>query len=300
MLSVNRFYQRPSNQKLFLVGAAALAVVGLYMSLGVTDWSFSIPYRGRKAIAILLVGYSIAYSTVIFHTITNNKILTPSIIGLDAMYVLIQTLIVFLFGGLFLDRLDPVVRFGINVGSMILFAGLLFRWLFGREGRHLYFLILVGVVFGIFFGNVTNFMQKVLDPNEFSILQGYLFASINNVDEELIWIAIVLIAAVSVYSARFFQQLDVISLGREHAINLGIDHTSVVNRLMVVITILVSVSTALVGPITFLDCWLTIWLIGLCRPIVTAISSLRRYSLVLWLCLVVSSLLSGFLPLAQR
>ncbi|MEM8858681.1 MAG: iron chelate uptake ABC transporter family permease subunit [Chloroflexota bacterium] len=251
MLSVSRFYQRSYNQKLIFISVAALILVGLYMSLGVTDWAFSIPFRGRKAIAILLVGYSIAYSTVIFHTITNNKILTPSIIGLDALYVLIQTTIVFIFGGLFLDQLNPLLRFAINVGAMIFFAGLLFRWLFGREGRHLYFLILVGVVFGIFFGTVTNFMQKILDPNEFSILQGFLFASINNVDEDLIWISLILIAAATIYSARFFRQLDVISLGREHAINLGIDHTMVVNRLMVVITILVSVSTALVGPITF-------------------------------------------------
>ncbi|MEM7799152.1 MAG: iron chelate uptake ABC transporter family permease subunit [Chloroflexota bacterium] len=245
------FYLQPVNQKLIGIALLALILVGLYMSIGVTDWAFSLPFRGRKAVAIILVGYAIAYSTVIFHTMTNNKILTPSIIGLDALYILIQTTLVFLFGGLFLTQLNPIVRFGLNVGLMLIFAGFLFTWLFGREGRHLYFLILVGVVFGIFFGNVTNFMQKILDPNEFSILQGFLFASINNVDEELIWISVVAIAAVTLYSLRFFSQLDVISLGREHALNLGVEHKQITNRLMIVITILVSVSTALVGPITF-------------------------------------------------
>lgn len=249
---LNRPFDRfSSNQRLALIAVLALVTVGLYMSIGVKDWSFSLPFRGRKALAIVLVGYAISYSTVIFHTITNNKILTPSIIGLDALYILVQTLIVFFFGGRFLAGLDPVVRFGLNVGVMLLFTGLLFRWLFDREGEHLYFLVLVGVVFGIFFGNMTNFLQKILDPNEFSILQGFLFASINNVDEELIWVSLVLIGLVSLYSVRYFRQLDVISLGREHAINLGIDHSKVVNRLMIVITILVSVSTALVGPITF-------------------------------------------------
>lgn len=245
------FYLHPVNQKLILIALIALGAIGLYMTIGVKDWAFSLPFRGRKALAIILVGYSIAYSTVIFHTITNNKILTPSIIGLDALYILIQTSLVFLLGGRFLVDLDPIVRFGINVGAMLIFAGTLFRWLFGREGQHLYFLILVGVVFGIFFGNITNFLQKILDPNEFSILQGFLFASINNVDEELIWASVILIVLASIYSIRFFRQLDVISLGRENAINLGIDHSMVVNRLMIVITILVSVSTALVGPITF-------------------------------------------------
>ncbi len=134
---------------------------------------------------------------------------------------------------------------------MILFAGGLYRWLFAREGAHLYFLVLVGVIFGTLFGNLSNFMQKLLDPNEFSILQSSLFASINNVEEGLLWIALVTVVVATVYSFRFARYLDVLSLGRDVAINLGVSHTVVVNRLMVVIAVLVSVSTALVGPITF-------------------------------------------------
>ena len=40
---------------------------------------------------MLLVGYAIAVSTVLFQTITDNRILTPSIMGFDSLYRLIQT-----------------------------------------------------------------------------------------------------------------------------------------------------------------------------------------------------------------
>lgn len=240
------------NRKLLVLSLLTLLSIGLFLSIGVTDWGFALPRRGRKVLAMVLVGCAIAYSTLIFQTITNNRILTPSIIGFDALFILIQTAIVFFFGGLFLIAIDETLLFFINVGLMVLFAGALYRWLFEREGIHLYFLVLVGVIFGILFGNLSNFMQKLLDPNEFSILQGSMFASINNVDEDLlVWALLGILMAVG-YSFNFAPYLDVLSLGRDVSINLGVDHTIVVNRLMIVIAVLVSISTALVGPITFL------------------------------------------------
>ncbi|GEN32931.1 hypothetical protein ADA01nite_03910 [Aneurinibacillus danicus] len=58
--------------------------------------------------------------------------------------------------------------------------------------------------------------------------------------------------AITLYFLRFAKYLDVLSLGREQAINLGIDYDHVVKRLLIIIAILISIATALVGPITFL------------------------------------------------
>lgn len=240
-----------ANQKLLLLALVALLAIGLYMSIGVIDWSFSLPFRGRKVAAMLLVGFAVSYSTVIFQTVTNNRILTPSIIGFDALYVLIQTGITFFLGATTLMQIKPELLFMLNIAAMVFFAGALYRWLFAREGVHLYFLVLVGVIFGTFFNNLSDFMQKLLDPNEFSILQGTLFASINTVNADLLWASLILVVLITTYSYRYAAYLDVLALGREVAINLGVNHALVVNRLMIVITVLVSVSTALVGPITF-------------------------------------------------
>ena len=51
--------------------------------------------------------------------------------------------------------------------------------------------------------------------------------------------------------------MDVISLGKEHAINLGVNYDKVVKKMIIVVAILVSISTALVGPITFLGLLVT-------------------------------------------
>lgn len=240
------------NRKLLILGAIAGILIILFMTIQVTDWGFVLPRRGRKVVAILLVGFSIAYSSVLFQTITNNRILTPSIIGFDSLYLLIQTTIVFVFGSATLTMMDRNLHFIINVGLMILFAGLLYRWLFQREGRNLYFLVLVGIVFGTLFGSVTTFLQRLIDPNEFTVLQDRMFSSFNNVDQELLIISIIASLLATIYSLRFTKNLDVISLGRDQAINLGVDHARVVNRFMIIIAILISIATALVGPITFL------------------------------------------------
>jgi len=53
------------------------------------------------------------------------------------------------------------------------------------------------------------------------------------------------------------KKLDVLSLGKEQAINLGLDYDRLVKKMLVAVSILVSVSTALVGPITFLGILVT-------------------------------------------
>jgi iron complex transport system permease protein len=237
--------------KVAALAIAALVLIAIFMTIQVRDWGFALPLRGRKVLAMILVGFSVAYSSVLFQTVTNNRILTPSIIGFDSMYMLIQTVIVYVFGGGVLAMMSKYTSFVVNVALMVFFASMLYRWLFNREGRNLYFLVLIGIIFGTLFGSFTSFMQMMIDPNDFAILQGRMFASINSVNEDLLWLSVAIIVAVSIYAMRYTRQLDVISLGREQAINLGVDHPSVVNRMMMVIAVLVSVSTALVGPITF-------------------------------------------------
>ncbi|KGX91135.1 iron ABC transporter permease [Pontibacillus halophilus JSM 076056 = DSM 19796] len=242
-----------NRNKLLLLAFISLLAIALFLVWDVgTSWDYVLPKRTVKVIAIVLTGSCIAFATVIFQTITNNRILTPSLIGLDSLYMLIQTAIVFLFGGRQLALMEEESHFLLSVGLMVAFALLLFRFVFRIEGRTIYFLLLIGIIFGTFFESITSFMQLLIDPNEFTLIQDAMFASFNRVNEELLIISFVLVGLVGVYSIRLFKYLDVLSLGRDHAINLGVPYDSVVRQWLVVIAILVSVSTALVGPITFL------------------------------------------------
>ncbi|WP_085524300.1 iron chelate uptake ABC transporter family permease subunit [Tuberibacillus sp. Marseille-P3662] len=239
--------------KLSILVVLALVLIGGFMFIDVgDDWAYVLPRRGEKIIAIVLTGGSVAFSTVIFQTMTNNKILTPSIIGLDSLYMLIQTVIVFVFGSTTLTMMDQNVHFLLSVGLMVLFSGVLFKILFNREGRNIYFLLLVGLIFGTFFQSISSFMEVLIAPNEFMMVRDKMFASFNNVNTDILILAIVAVLSVVVYFLKFSKYLDVLALGKEHAVNLGVNYDCVVKRLLVIVAILVSISTALVGPITFL------------------------------------------------
>ncbi|OMF32208.1 iron ABC transporter permease [Paenibacillus sp. FSL H8-0548] len=236
---------------LLAVLAVALIAVFLFIQLG-PNWDYALPRRLKKVLAIVITGGAIAYSTLIFQTITNNRILTPSIIGLDSLYMLIQTFVIFAFGSMSLPSTNKYLNFYISVGLMIAFVAVLYKLLFKREGRNLYFLLLIGLVLGTLFGSISTFMQVLIDPNEFLIVQGKMFASFNNVNTDLLVISIIIIGLVALYGQRLGKYLDVMSLGKEHAVNLGVPYDYVVKRLLVIVAILIAISTALVGPITFL------------------------------------------------
>lgn len=57
---------------------------------------FTLYIRIPKLLAFVLVAVCTSFSTVTFQTITNNQLLTPSIIGIDSLFVLFQTVLVFL------------------------------------------------------------------------------------------------------------------------------------------------------------------------------------------------------------
>lgn len=239
--------------KTVLLGIISIVLILLFLftNLG-SNISYILPRRTLKIIAIVLTGAAIAFSTVIFQTITNNRILTPSILGLDSLYLLTQTVLVFAFGSTTLSLMGKQVNFFLSVSLMVLFAGILYKVLFQGEGRNIYFLLLIGFIFGTFFQSLTSFMQVLIDPNEFLIVQDKMFASFNNVNTDILIIAIIIIIITTLYFLKLYKYLDVLSLGREQAINLGVDYDYVVKRLLVVVAILISVATALVGPITFL------------------------------------------------
>lgn len=230
--------------------AAALTAGYIFWDLG-PNWDYALPRRVIKIIAIIVVGCAISFSTVIFQTVTNNKILTPSILGLDSMYMLIQTGVIFIFGSTHIMIMNKNLNFLITLAAMLIFASLLFKFMF-KKNRNIYFLLLIGIIFGTLFGSMSSFMQVLIDPNEFQIIQNKMFASFNNVNTDLLTLAIILMIAAMIYFMRFLKYLDVMSLGRDQAINLGVDYDFVTKRVLIVVTVLISISTALIGPITFL------------------------------------------------
>ncbi len=234
-----------------LLGLTLLSILlFLFYKLG-ANWSYSLPKRGFKIAAMVVAGSAIAISTVIFQTVTHNRILTPSIIGLDWLYLLVQTLLIFLLGSKNYTLLGNQWLFFISIAILVGFAVLLFRVML-KNGKSVYFLLLVGIILGALFQSLSTFMQVLIDPNEFLIVQDKMFASFNNVQVKLLWWSVGIIGVVMACYFPIIKYLDVLSLGRDQAVNLGIDYAKVVRTSLIVVAILTAVSTALIGPITFL------------------------------------------------
>lgn len=241
-----------NSTKNILLTVAAIAVCALYLFHDLNgSYDYALPRRGFKVVAMIVTGVAIAYSTVVFQTITHNRILTPSIMGLDSLYMLIQTVIIFFLGSTHFTVTNKQVNFGISVVAMIVFALLLYRFLFKKGNQPIYFLLLIGIIVGTFFSSISTFLQVLIDPNEFQIVQDRMFASFNNINTDILWIAIGIIGLLILYAWRYTTYLDVLSLGRDNAVNLGVNYDSLVKKMLILVAVFISVSTALVGPITF-------------------------------------------------
>lgn len=239
-------------QVLVVLTALAVAAIVAFLMIGAQgSWSFVLPFRGAKVWTMVLVGAAIAIATVLFQTITANRILTPSIMGFDALFALVRTVQVFFMGGLSYAMLPDQLQFATETAMMVGLSTLLFRWMFHRAARDLYLLVLVGIVFGVLFRSLGGLMQRLINPNDFAVLQDSLFASFNATDQTLTGIATLAVGGAGVWVWRLLPALDVLSLGRDAAINLGVDYNRTVSQVLVIVAILVSVSTALVGPVTF-------------------------------------------------
>lgn len=241
-----------NSTKLILLAVIAIVCIllyGFYDLKGGFDYAF--PKRMIRVSAMVVTGIAIAYSTVVFQTITQNRILTPSVMGLDSMYEVVQTLIYFFAGSMSIWVLNKYLNFGAAIFAMVLFALILYRFLFKSDKHPIYLLLLIGMIIGTLLGSLVTFLQVMIDPVEYLALQNRLFATFTNVKAELLYIAIGILLIAFVYGYLIMDKLDVMSLGRENAMNLGVNYDKMVMNILILSSVLIATATALVGPITF-------------------------------------------------
>src|SRR5699024_4814985 len=161
-----------------------------------------------------LISCSIGYSSVVFQTLTNYRILTPSIMGFEAVFILFQAFIVFLYGDKTFQVVQENTNFLFSVILMFGFALALYLIVFRKKQTHVYFLLLVGLILGAIFSSMTSFLELIIDPNEFAFIQKYLFASFNNINTDLLGISALALLISLVIGARILHKLDILLLGK--------------------------------------------------------------------------------------
>ncbi|ECV9671706.1 iron chelate uptake ABC transporter family permease subunit [Campylobacter jejuni] len=239
-------------KKILILVFLTLIMTLVFIFAGLKDFDeYALKNRFLQIAAIVIVAICIAVSTVIFQTLCNNKILTPAIIGLDSLYMLLQSALIFSLGSANLSVYKNDINFLITLACMVVFSLGLYKILFSSD-KSIYLIMLLGLIFGTLFSTLSSFFEILIDPDEFMVIQGRMFASFDNVAFDVLALAYIVTLLSFVWIFRYMKFLDPLSLGKDLSINLGINYQKISKHLMIIIAILTSISTALVGPITFL------------------------------------------------
>ena len=254
---MNHAAVRANRRKLIILAAVVLLCSAGYMFYGVNFgnanlFQYSMKLRSPKLIVMLITAFAIAGASLVFQTIIDNIIVTPCLLGMNALYSLIHTAVVFAAGSASILATNSNLSFAVDLVLMAVVATIVYGYLFEKTRHNVLYILLIGTVLTSFFSSIQTTMTRIMDPNEYDSLLETLVASFENVNAEVIAASLVVLAAVIFGLRKDLALLDVISLGKEQAINLGVDYDRCIRRLLIGVTLCIAVATAMVGPISFL------------------------------------------------
>ena len=254
MNTVRLAQRRRLKTSMVVLAGLVLLFIGLYQFAFVNPkfFAYAMGLRLPRLAVILIAGFAISAAAIVFQTIIRNTIVTPCLLGMNSLYLLIHTAVVFFLGSGSLFAVNPVYAFAADVIVMGFVAGFIYYTIFQKTGGNVLYVLLIGTVLSTFFSSMQNSLTRIMDPNEYDALLNTLTASFTNVNAACIIPGALLLAAIAWWLRKDLAILDVISLGREQVVSLGVDYERTLRRLMVGVALYIAVATALVGPLSFL------------------------------------------------
>lgn len=248
---------RGNRTKLLVLAALVLLAAAAYMLVEVNFSNpkllrFSMQLRTPKLLVMLIVAFAIGGASIVFQSVINNTIVTPCLLGMNSLYTLIHTAVVFTAGSGSILAVNANAAFAVDLVLMGVAAMVIYGYLFQKTRHNVLYVLLIGTVLTSFFGSIQSTLTRVMDPNEYDALLTTLVASFSNVNGEIIAFSLVVLAVIILVLRRDLAQLDVLTLGKDQAINLGVDYDHSVRRLLLGVTLSIAVATAMVGPISFM------------------------------------------------
>lgn len=254
---MNKRAYRKNIIKLIVIALIAIIIVAAFLFIGVKFHNhkllrYAMKLRIPKVIAMIITAFAIGAATIIFQSVINNTIVTPCLLGMNALYTLIHTSVVFVLGSGSILFTNDNLSFLVDLVLMGIIATVVYSWLFKMTGHNVLYVLIVGTVLTSFFSSIQSTLTRVMDPNEYDTLLTSLVASFSNINSEIIIFSVSILALIGVIFRKELALLDVITLGKEQAINLGVDYDRCIRRLLLAVTLCIAVATAMVGPISFL------------------------------------------------
>lgn len=254
---MNKRAYRKNIIKLIVIVLIAIIIVAAFLFIGVKFHNYKLlryamKLRIPKVLAMIITAFAIGAATIIFQSVINNTIVTPCLLGMNALYTFIHTSVVFVLGSGSILFTNDNLSFLVDLVLMGIIATVVYSWLFKMTGHNVLYVLLVGTVLTSFFSSIQSTLTRVMDPNEYDTLLTSLVASFSNINSGIIIFSVIILALIVVIFRKELALLDVITLGKEQAINLGVDYDRCIRRLLLAVTLCIAVATAMVGPISFL------------------------------------------------
>ena len=248
---------RLNRRKLVIMALLVLAVSIAYMLVDVNFqnqrlFQYSMKIRAPKLAVMLITAFAIGGASIVFQSIINNTIVTPCLLGMNSLYTLIHTAVVFFVGSGSIIAVNANLSFAVDLVIMGVTATVIYSYFFKMTKHNILYVLLIGTVLTSFFGSIQTTLTRVMDPNEYDSLLATLVASFSNINSEIIVMSLILLAAIIFVLRKEIVLLDVLTLGKDQAINLGVDYDRCIRRLLLGVTLCIAVATAMVGPISFL------------------------------------------------
>ena len=215
-------------------------------------FQYILSLRVPTLLVMMIASFAIGSASIIFQSIINNRIVTPCLLGMNSMYTLVHTAVVFAAGSGSVLATNSNLSFAVDLVVMSVTATFIYSYMFRKTGNNVLYVLLIGTVLSSFFGSIQSTMIRVMDPNEYDALLTSLVADFNNVQVEVIAFSVILLVTLTIFLWKDLQLLDVITLGKAQAINLGVDYDGTIRRLLLGVVLCIAIATAMVGPISFL------------------------------------------------
>ena len=245
---------RANARKLILMAVLVLLAAAAYLTVEVNPkyFSYAMSLRVPKLIVMLIAAFAIGGASLVFQSIINNTIVTPCLLGMNSLYTLIHTAVVFAAGSGSILAVNANLAFAADLVIMGASATVIYGYLFRKTNYNVLYVLLIGTVLTSFFSSIQSTLTRVMDPNEYDSLLSTLVASFSNVNSEIILFSLVVLAVLIFVLRKDLALLDVLTLGKAQAINLGVDYDRSIRRLLLGVTLAIAVATAMVGPISFM------------------------------------------------
>ena len=208
---------KTNSRKLLVLGilVAAAAIAYLFVDVSFSNerlFRYAMKIRIPKLMVMLVASAAIGGATIVFQTIIHNTIVTPCLLGMNSLYTLIHTAVVFFAGSGSFLAVNANVSFVVDLFLMSTTAVLVYSYLFKKTNYNVLYVLLIGTVLTSFFGSIQSTLTRIMDPNEYDSLLATLVASFNNVNSEIILAAVLVLAGIVFVLRKELALLDVLSL----------------------------------------------------------------------------------------